>query len=97
MIRENIYNTAWWGQPVAAVEDTAFFDLEPAAQAAALQPYAWAEFKSPLASAPPVLKLAGSGFFLTDVQVGFRLKLAAVRPSPSLADVECQFAEPSAF
>ena len=97
MIRENVYNTAWWGEPVATVEDAAFFDLEPAAQAAALQPYAWAEFKSPLTAAPPVLKLAASGFVLADVQIGFRLKMDAVQPSPSLAEVACEFASQAPF
>jgi len=93
MIREHSHNTAWWGEPVATVEDAAFFGLEPAARQAALRAFAWAEFKSPLASAPPVLKLAGCGFTLVDVQIGFRLMLGAVRDSPSLADLVCQFAD----
>jgi hypothetical protein len=97
MIRENFHNTAWWGKPVAVVEDAAFFALEPAARQAALRDYAWAEFKSPLASAPPFLQMAGSGFTLVDVQVGFRLMLGAVRDSPSLADLVCQFANQTHF
>ena len=97
MIRQNAHNTAWWGEPVATVEDAAFFALEPAARQAALRAYAWAEFKSPLASAPPLLPLAGSGFTLVDMQIGFRLKLEAVPDSPSLADLVCQFADRTQF
>ena len=97
MIRENFHNTAWWGKPVAVVEDAAFFALEPAAQRAALRAYAWAEFKSPLASAPPFLQLAESGFTLVDMQIGFRLMLEAVPDSPSLADFVCQFADQKHF
>jgi hypothetical protein len=97
MIRENIHNTAWWGKPVAVVEDAAFFALEPAARRAALRAYAWAEFKSPLASAPTFLQLAGSGFTLVDMQIGFRLMLGAVPDSPSLSDFVCQFADQTHF
>ena len=97
MIRENVHNTAWWGKPVAVVEDAAFFALEPAAQQAALRTYAWAEFKSPLASAPPFLRLAVNGFTLVDLQIGFRLMLGAVPDSPSLADFDCQFADQTHF
>ncbi len=97
MIRENIHNSAWWGKPVAVVVDAAFFALEPAARQAALRPYAWAEFKSPLASAPPFLQLAASGFTLVDMQIGFRLMLGAVPDSPSLADFVCEFADQTHF
>jgi hypothetical protein len=97
MIREHLHNTAWWGQPVAAVEEAAFFALEAAAQLAALRPYAWAEFKSPLASAPPLLQVAASGFTLVDVQIGFRLLPGAVPDAPSLAQLDCQFADEKRF
>jgi hypothetical protein len=97
MIRENSHNTAWWGKPVAVVEDAAFFALAPAARQVALQAYAWAEFKSPLVSAPPFLQLAEAGFTLVDMQIGFRLMLGAVPDSPSLADLVCQFADQTHF
>jgi len=97
MIREHAHNTAWWGKPVATVEDAAFFALEPAARAAALRAYAWAEFKAPLASAPPLLKLAQSGFTLVDVQMGFRLMLGTVPDAPSLADLVGEFADQTHF
>lgn len=97
MIREHSHNTAWWGKPVATVEDSAFFTLEPAARESALRPYAWAEFKAPLASAPPFLRLAESGFILVDTQIGFRLLLEAVPDSPSLANLACEFADQSRF
>jgi hypothetical protein len=97
MIREHSHNTAWWGKPVAVVEDATFFALELAVQEEALQTYAWAEFKSPLASAPPLLQLAASGFTLVDMQIGFRLMMGAVRDSTSLADLVCQFADQTPF
>jgi hypothetical protein len=97
MIREHSHNTAWWGKPVATVDDAAFFALAPAAREAALQPYAWAEFKAPLASAPPFLHLADSGFTLVDVQMGFRLMLEAIPDSPSLANLACEFADQAHF
>jgi hypothetical protein len=97
MIREHFHNTAWWGKPVAVVEDATFFALEPAVRQGALQAYAWAEFKSPLASAPPFLQLAASGFTLVDMQIGFRLMMGAVRDSASLADLVCQFADQTPF
>jgi len=95
MIREHIHNTAWWGAPVAVV-DASFFALGAASQLAALQPYAWAEFKSPFATAP-CQQLAGSGFELVDIQIGFRLMLGAVPESPSLGSLSCQFADQVPF
>ena len=95
MIREHVHNTAWWGAPVAVV-DAAFFTLETAAQQAALGAYAWAEFKSPFASAP-CEQLAASGFDLVDMQIGFRLMLGAVNDSPSLESLVCQFADQTPF
>jgi len=97
MIREHAYNTSWWGAPVAAVEDASFFTLAPDAQQAALRAYAWAEFKSPLASAPPLTTMAESGFTLVDVQIGFRLMLSDVPDSSSLADLVCQPADVAPF
>src|SRR5581483_7637153 len=97
MIREHSHNTTWWGKPVAVVEDAAFFALAPAAKQAALRPYAWAEFKSPLASAPPLPAMAESGFTLVDTQIGFRLMLGDVPDSPSLADLSCLFADQAPF
>jgi hypothetical protein len=97
MIREHVHNSAWWGQPVAMVEDAAFFALAPDAQQTALKPFVWAEFKSPLSAAPPLPKLAASGFILVDAQLGFRLRLDAVPDSPSLAGLDCQFADQTFF
>jgi hypothetical protein len=95
MIREHVHNSAWWGAPVAVVDST-FFTLETAAQESALRTYAWAEFKSPFASAP-CQKLAESGFELVDMQIGFRLMLGAVQDSPSLGNLICQFADQTPF
>lgn len=97
MIHEHPQNTAWWGEPVARVDDAAFFALEPGARAAALRAYAWAEFIAPLASAPPVLRLAQSGFILVDAQMGFRLMLESVPDSPSLAGLVCESADKTRF
>ena len=92
LIRENVHNTAWWGEPVGVMESASLFRLDPAAQGAALQPFAWVEFKHPLDSGVPWPELARSGFVLVDIQIGFRLKLDTVPDAPSLADLVCEFA-----
>lgn len=97
MIRENPYDTAWWGQPVGVITDPAFFALDETRCRAALERFSWVEFKAPLGQVPPLGLLQERGFILTDVQIPFRLALTAVPDSPSLAEISCQSASQAAF
>lgn len=89
MIRTHDANSRWWGSPVGIVTDPGFFDLEETARAALLAPYAWAEFKSPLAASPAPQVLQRAGFAWVDVQIDFRIALRSVSDSPSLHGYEC--------
>jgi len=75
MIRLHEFNTKWWGHPVGIVDDGAFFSLSPEAQQEALAPFHWVEYKAPLHEAP-LLDMQRAGFFLSDVQEQFRIKLS---------------------
>lgn len=97
MIRLHESNTAWLGRPAGIVFDGAWFELDSPAREAALAPYAWAEFKSPMHSAPPALLLFRAGFMLADIQMNFRIALAEVGGSPSLDEYECRSASEEPF
>jgi hypothetical protein len=97
MIEPHAANSAWWGGPVGLVTDPGFFALDHATRAALLGPFAWVEFKAPLAAAPPASALHGAGFAWTDVQINFRIDLRNVPDSPSLAPYECVSAAEQAF
>ncbi len=89
MIKTHEANTAWWGSPVGLVTDAAWFDLSESERTQSLKPYAWAEFKAPLNSAPRAIDLCRAGFAWTDIQINFRISLTNVPDSPSLAQYDC--------
>src|ERR1041384_391591 len=97
MIRENPYNTRWWGEPVGDVQDPSLFTLDASQAQAALQPFSWVEFKTPLEKSPAPLLLQKLGFFLADVQVPFRIALKSLPDSPSLAQLQCNSAKEMPF
>ncbi|HYB96119.1 MAG TPA: hypothetical protein VEC39_14190 [Vicinamibacterales bacterium] len=96
MIRLHEANSDWWGRPVGIVTSPEFFRADAAARTAALQPYDWAEFKTPLNDAPSSLELCACGFALADIQINFRIALPAVADTPSLARYQCVAAQPFA-
>ena len=97
MIQTHESNSRWWGQPVGIITDPAFFSANEAARNESLAPFAWVEFKAPLATAPSAFLLCATGFALTDVQMGFRIALSAVPESPSVADYDCRSAAEEPF
>jgi hypothetical protein len=97
MIRTHEANSKWWGSPVGIVTDPAFFGLDEDSRTSLLSPYAWAEYKSPLATAPSSLALQRAGFAWTDVQIDFRIALRSVPDSPSLKPYECVSAAEQPF
>jgi hypothetical protein len=97
VIRRHDFNTAWWGEEVGIIDDTAFFELSTDARAAALQPFAWAELVQPLSRLPARRRLAEAGFFHADTQVRFRLDLRRVRTSPSAAELAVERADVTPF
>jgi hypothetical protein len=80
MIREHRFNSRWWGGRVGIVED---LDLEGREQ------FDWVELRAELASAP-LERIAGAGFFQVDVQLPFRIALARVPETPSLAALQIE-------
>jgi len=97
MIRRHEANSGWWGEPVGVLDDAGFFALEAPAQRQALDEFSFVEFKAPLEAAPPAAALARAGFLLADVQIPFRIALAAVPPVASLAGYACRSAAEEAF
>ena len=97
MIRTHQSNTAWWGHPVAIITDAAWFDQTDTIRKQSLEPYAWAEFKAPLVTAPPAAHLCQAGFALVDVQMNFRMSLGNVAITPSLEAYECASAAEKPF
>jgi hypothetical protein len=97
MINQHEANSTWWGRPVGILTDAAFFKQGLAEQQAALNSYAWVEFKSPLENAPSSDVLKQAGFSLADVQINFRIALHDVPPSASLEGYECHTAVKEPF
>ena len=79
MIDEHKFNSSWWGSPVGIVREAAFFDLAQEEQQRLLTPYAWVEFRSPLAANYTGRALAGAGFVQVDTQINFRIRLGDQR------------------
>jgi hypothetical protein len=97
MIQQNPYNTAWWGESVGELRDPSFFNLEPAAQKGLLNPFAWVEFRGPLASRPVIQKLSSAGFAMIDVQIPFRVPLSGSQKACLNDGIVCRSAEESPF
>jgi hypothetical protein len=97
MIKAHETNSTWWGSPVGIVTDSAFFALDRAAREALLEPFAWAEFKSPLGTGPTADVLHRAGFIWADAQMNFRIDLRNVPDSPSLRGFQCSSAAEQAF
>jgi hypothetical protein len=98
MIREHAFNTAWWGRPVAIVDDPGFFSLGEPEQREALSPFAWAEFRCALDTAPNPWTLAERGFAQVDTQLRFRIALNRLPDAPSPApDLPVRFAVETPF
>lgn len=92
MIRRHDFNSRWWGSEVGIVDDGAFFDLAADERERLLAPYAWAEFKAPFAPERSA-RMAAAGFFMVDLQLGFRIGLSAVPSSGSVERLEIVFAD----
>jgi hypothetical protein len=97
VISEHAANSAWFGQPVGILTDAAFFDLPAAERQKRLALYAFTEFRCPLGSSPPALKLQRAGFTWVDCQLGFRIALNRVTSTPSLEKLEIEFADKHSF
>jgi hypothetical protein len=97
VIREHAANSAWFGRPVGLLSDAAFFELPAAERERMLAPYAFTEFRRPLASAPPALTIRRAGFAWVDCQQGFRISLGRVQSTPSLDRFEVEFADARPF
>lgn len=97
MIRENEFNSAWWGKRVGILTDTEFFSLPRGDQAALLGPFDWVEFRASLDAAPPANVLLAAGFFMADTQIGFRIALRRVPAIPDPGALELRFADESPF
>ncbi len=97
MIRTHESNTRWWGKPVGIITDPAWFSGGDAERRETLAPFAWVEFKAPLADAPSAFALCAAGFGQTDVQMGFRIALAQIAEPPSIAGYACRSAAEESF
>ena len=97
MIKEHEFHTQWWGMPVGLVTAPRFFSRPSAEQAEMLARYAWAEFKSPPSSTPPVWDLLRAAFAQVDTQVNFHVALAAVPEPDDTGPLVLQFADEIPF
>jgi len=98
VIREHAFNSAWWGKPVGIVDDPAFFSASDEEQRRALAPYAWAELRCPLETAPDPWTLARRGFAQADTQLRFRIPLKlSTEGSSSAASLPARFADAAPF
>ncbi len=78
MIRAHEFNSQWWGQPVAIVDDPAFFALGLDEQRQRLAPFVWAEFRSGICPQLPIASIHRAGFFQVDTQVHFRIGISTL-------------------
>lgn len=97
MIRDHVFNAAWWGDRVGIISDPAFFALPPAQQQDILEPYAWVEFNTPLDSVPPLETIRRAGFFQADTQVNYRIMLHRLPEFSGLERLTVNFADEKPF
>jgi hypothetical protein len=84
MIDSHDFSSQWFGSPVGIVRDAAFFALPAAERRAALGRYSWVEYRAPSVDGAVLAALMQDGFLQSDVQIHFRLRIAAPEPGPSL-------------
>jgi hypothetical protein len=97
VIRQHDANTSWWGAPVGVLTDAAFFALPAPARDDACAPFAWVEFRCPLAHAPAAHELARAAFEWIDVQIEFKLAISRVASSASSEPLDAVFADEPSF
>ncbi len=97
MIRDDEFNKKWWGKKVGIITTGAFFSLRKTEQEERLKTYAWVEFKASLDAAPGLFLIHDAGFFWVDTRVRFRINLAKIRSSASVAALEIRFADKAPF
>lgn len=97
MIDSHDFSSRWFGSPVGIVRDAAFFALPAAERQAALARYSWVEYRAASVEAPVYSALRHDGFFQSNVQIHFRLRLEETPPSPSLDALSVARADEEAF
>ena len=97
MIREHAFNTRWWGAPVGIVDDLALLGVSERVRAAALAPFAWVELRAPFGPGAPHHAALAAGFMLADVQLRFRVSLAALRAGACEEGLTCTSREEEAW
>jgi hypothetical protein len=97
MIKAHEFNSAWWGREVGIVTDPAFFAQPASTRQEELSRYAWVELVQPPSKLPLRTVLAKAGFFYTDSQVRFRLRLERIKPRICAGAVAIQSAYTSPF
>ncbi|HED66929.1 MAG TPA: hypothetical protein ENJ09_15405 [Planctomycetes bacterium] len=96
MIRRHDFNSDWYGDEAGIVADASFFAADAAARDRALAPFAFVEARGPL-SAQFGVAARRAGFFLADTQIPFRIALAQLESSPSIAGLEAKSAAEEGF
>jgi hypothetical protein len=97
MIRTHKFNTRWWGRPVGIVDDAGFFEESEEARQTRLRDFDWVEFKAGLTESLDLKSIHDSGFFLSDVQLGFQLNLARIGETDSTRQLKVNSADQAAF
>jgi len=97
VIEEHAFNTRWWGRPVGIVREPGFFDLPEERRRQELTRFAWVEYRGPLGPSAPRQELRRAGFVQVDTQVEFRLGVARIEESESLAGLDVAFADETPF
>lgn len=96
MIDEHVFNTAWYGARAGIIRDPAALAAPRPQLEAALAPFAFVELRCKPGAADRA-RLTELGFFVADTQIHFRLGLAGLRPTPSLAGMELRWADDQRF
>lgn len=82
---------------MARVTDAALFEADAIERARLLSPFAWAEFRAPLRSAPDPWTLAAAGFAFADAHIAFRIRLQAPAVNSSSMHLQTRFADEQSF
>ena len=85
------------GSACGRVTDAALFEADAIERARLLSPFAWAEFRAPLRSAPDPWTLAAAGFAFADAHIAFRIRLQAPAVNSSSMHLQTRFADEQSF
>ena len=97
LIKNHLFNSAWWGKSVGIVEESKLDSITQEDLDTAGQTFDWIEARATTKTNVNAKRLSDLGFFQVDTQLKFKIRLSQLATTPSLDNLQVEFADRSPF